>query len=45
MRNASKMGDLIEAEEVAAAIAYLGSEDARSVSGIALPVDGAQTAG
>ncbi|ANI79353.1 SDR family NAD(P)-dependent oxidoreductase [Sphingobium sp. EP60837] len=45
MRNASKMGDLIEAEEVAGAIAYLGSEDARTVSGIALPVDGAQTAG
>ena len=45
MRNASKMGDLIEPEEVAGAIAYLGSEDARSVSGVALPVDGAQTAG
>jgi NAD(P)-dependent dehydrogenase (short-subunit alcohol dehydrogenase family) len=45
MRNASKMGDMIDAEEVAGAIAYLGSEDARSVSGIALPVDGAQTAG
>jgi len=45
MRNASKMGDLIEADEVAGAIAYLGSEDARTVSGIALPVDGAQTAG
>lgn len=45
MRNASKMGDLIEAEEVAGAIAYLGSNDARSVSGIAMPVDGAQTAG
>ena len=45
MRNASKMGDLIEPEEVAGAIAYLGSEDARTVSGVALPVDGAQTAG
>ena len=45
MRNASKMGDLIEADEVAGAIAYLGSADARTVSGIALPVDGAQTAG
>ena len=45
MRNASKMGDLIEPDEVAGAIAYLGSEDARTVSGIALPVDGAQTAG
>lgn len=45
MRNASKMGDLIEADEVAGAIAYLGSDDARTVSGVALPVDGAQTAG
>jgi len=45
MRNASKMGDMIEPEEVAAAIAFLGSNDARSVSGIAMPVDGAQTAG
>lgn len=44
-RNASKMGDMIDAEEVAAAIAFLGSDDARSVSGIAMPVDGAQTAG
>jgi meso-butanediol dehydrogenase / (S,S)-butanediol dehydrogenase / diacetyl reductase len=39
------MGDLIEADEVAGAIVYLGSADARTVSGIALPVDGAQTAG
>lgn len=45
MRNASKMGDFIEADEVAGAIAYLGSDDARSVSGVAMPVDGAQTAG
>lgn len=45
MRNASKMGDMIDAEEVAAAVAFLGSHDARSITGIALPVDGAQTAG
>jgi len=45
MRNASKMGDMIEPEEVAAAIAFLGSNDARTISGIAMPVDGAQTAG
>lgn len=45
MRNASKLGDMIDPEDVAAAIAYLGSDDARTVSGIAMPVDGAQTAG
>lgn len=45
MRNASKMGDMIDPEDVAAAVAYLGSEDARYVTGVALPVDGAQTAG
>ncbi len=44
-RTAPKLGWLIEPEEVAAAIAYLGSDSARSISGIALPVDGAQTAG
>ncbi len=45
MRNSSKMGDMIDPEDVAAAVAYLGSEDARYVTGVALPVDGAQTAG
>lgn len=45
MRNASKMGDMIDPEDVAAAVAFLGSEDARFVSGVAFPVDGAQTAG
>lgn len=45
MRNASKMGDMIDPEDVAATVAYLGSADARYVSGVALPVDGAQTAG
>lgn len=45
MRNASKMGDMIDPEDVAAAVAFLGSEDARYVSGIAMPVDGAQVAG
>jgi NAD(P)-dependent dehydrogenase (short-subunit alcohol dehydrogenase family) len=45
MRNASKMGDMIDPSEVAAAICFLGSEDARTISGIAMPVDGAQTAG
>ncbi|WP_176593758.1 SDR family NAD(P)-dependent oxidoreductase [Sphingobium sp. EM0848] len=45
MRNASKMGDMIDPEDVAAAVAFLGSTDARTISGISFPVDGAQTAG
>jgi meso-butanediol dehydrogenase/(S,S)-butanediol dehydrogenase/diacetyl reductase len=45
MRNASKLGDMIDPEDVAAAVCFLGSDDARQVSGIAFPVDGAQTAG
>jgi meso-butanediol dehydrogenase/(S,S)-butanediol dehydrogenase/diacetyl reductase len=34
-----------EPEEIASAIAYLASEEARFVTGAALPIDGAQTAG
>lgn len=34
-----------EPEEIAAAVAYLASDEARFVTGIALPIDGAQTAG
>ena len=34
-----------EPEEIAASIAYLASEEARFVTGIAFPIDGAQTAG
>jgi meso-butanediol dehydrogenase/(S,S)-butanediol dehydrogenase/diacetyl reductase len=34
-----------EPEEIAAAIAYLASDEARFVTGAALPIDGAQTAG
>lgn len=47
MRNAPKLhgGELCEPEDVAAAMLFLASEEARYVSGIALPVDGAQTAG
>ncbi|MHC3125985.1 short-chain dehydrogenase [Brevundimonas sp. GN22] len=44
-RSAPKMGRFIEADEVAASILYLASHDARSVTGAALPIDSAQTAG
>ncbi len=43
-----RMLPLLEAAqpcEVAAAVAYLGSEEARFITGAALPIDGAQTAG
>jgi len=47
MRNASKMdgGALIEPSDVASAVAFLASDDASKVTGIAFPVDGGQTAG
>lgn len=37
--------DGAEPEEIAAACAYLASDEARFITGIALPIDGAQTAG
>ncbi len=37
--------DAAQPEEIAAAAMYLASDDARYVTGIALPVDGGQTAG
>jgi meso-butanediol dehydrogenase/(S,S)-butanediol dehydrogenase/diacetyl reductase len=37
--------DGAEPDEVAAAVAYLASDEARFVTGVALPIDGAQTAG
>lgn len=37
--------DAAEPEEIAAAVAYLSSDEARFVTGMALPIDGAQTAG
>lgn len=37
--------DGAEPEEIASAVAYLASAEARFINGIALPVDGAQTAG
>jgi meso-butanediol dehydrogenase/(S,S)-butanediol dehydrogenase/diacetyl reductase len=37
--------DGAQPEEIAAAVAYLASEEARFITGAALPIDGAQTAG
>jgi len=47
MRNASKMdgGALLDPAEVAAAVAFLASDEAGKVTGVAFPVDGGQTAG
>jgi NAD(P)-dependent dehydrogenase (short-subunit alcohol dehydrogenase family) len=43
-RAASPMGRVIEPAEVAAAVAYLASDEARTVSGTTLVIDGAATA-
>ena len=43
-RAASPMGRVIDPGEVAAAVAYLASDDARTVSGTTLVIDGAATA-
>lgn len=43
-RAASPMGRLIDPTEVAAAVAYLASDDARTISGTTLVIDGAATA-
>ncbi len=43
-RAASPMGRLIEPTEVAAAVAYLASDDAATISGTTLVIDGAATA-
>ncbi|HUY65690.1 MAG TPA: SDR family NAD(P)-dependent oxidoreductase [Acidimicrobiales bacterium] len=43
-RAASPMGRIIDPTEVAAAVAYLVSEDARTISGTTLVIDGAATA-
>ena len=37
--------DGAEPDEIAAAVAYLASDEARFVTGVALPIDGAQTTG
>ena len=44
-RSAPKLGRFIEADEVAASIVYLASNDARSITGTILAIDSAQTAG
>ena len=43
-RAASPMGRLIDPAEVAAAVAYLASDEAATVSGTTLVIDGAATA-
>ena len=43
-RSASPMGRLIDAAEVAGAVAYLASDDAATISGTTLVIDGAATA-
>lgn len=45
MRNAPKLGDLCEPEDIAESVAFLASDAARKITGIALPVDAGQTAG
>jgi meso-butanediol dehydrogenase/(S,S)-butanediol dehydrogenase/diacetyl reductase len=44
MRAASPMGRLIDPDEVAGAVAYLASDDAATISGTTLVIDGAATA-
>ncbi|MDX3882860.1 MAG: SDR family NAD(P)-dependent oxidoreductase [Sphingomonas sp.] len=45
LRMSPKMAPLARPEDVAAAVAFLASDDARFITGIMLPVDGGQTAG
>jgi meso-butanediol dehydrogenase / (S,S)-butanediol dehydrogenase / diacetyl reductase len=44
MRSVAPMGNVIEPAEVAAAVAYLASDDAANVSGTTLVIDGAASA-
>jgi len=44
-RHWPKLGELCEAEDIAVAVAYLASKDARFVTGIVHIVDGGQLAG
>lgn len=47
MRSASWLdnGEMCEPEDIANAVAFLASNDARMITGVAFPVDGGQTAG
>ncbi|HQR03073.1 MAG: SDR family oxidoreductase [Proteobacteria bacterium] len=40
-----KLGDLCEADEIAAGVAYLACNEARNITGTVLVIDGGQTAG
>ncbi|WP_380877968.1 3-oxoacyl-ACP reductase [Sphingomonas sp. DBB INV C78] len=44
-RMSPKMAPLAQPEDIAAAVAFLASDDAKFITGIMLPVDGGQTAG
>ncbi len=44
-RHFPKTGRLCEPEEIAAAVAYLASDEARNITGITLTIDGGQLAG
>lgn len=44
-RHWPKLGQLCEAEDIAAGVAYLASDDSRQITGIVLSIDGGQTAG
>jgi len=44
MRSVSPMGHIIDPAEVAGAVAYLASDDAASISGTTLVIDGAASA-
>ncbi len=44
-RHAPKIGRLAEPEEIAAAVAYLASDEAAFVTGVAFAIDGGQVAG
>ena len=44
LKSLSPLVGIAEPEDIAAAVAFLASDDARFVSGVILPVDGAYTA-
>ncbi len=44
MASFNPMPGIVEASDVAAAVAFLASDDARFITGVTLPVDGGYTA-